>query len=572
MSPLSESVSLAWRLAAEEALRSGDSHVELSHLLVGICRIEGVLREEIWERYAIVPGSWASIGLEWNDVHSAMINANLDPIGFRREVRSLVPQSFPISSSDRVVKRSESTRAVFELAQQRAGKENRGLTTLSDLLASLVSQILKENSDLACRFTPTFRKLDDLLTTSFLRDVHISLDAARSADSAPRKTKSKNEEFLFYDFPLQLASRPNLQALLDFVVSSLLEIFPSANRAALLLREQSSDRMLLQAHLPPGEPCASMQLSEYVLETNAALIWSPTASIPGDVGNRSLTEISCSGAMYAPLYWQNERLGVLCVDTRHTDLGFSIDDLRLFIGIAHHVAFSIHSNHLTQDLRAQNLLLKRLLTHFSPKVRELIVERATRGRLKLGGERSQVSILFSDIRGFTRLSAGMEPDDVVDMLNVYFEALVDAIFQNGGTVDKYIGDAILAVFGTPEIDPKHHDHALRAALGMQEAMRSLNGTRASRNLPVSEIGIGIHCGDVVHGFVGTQDRMEFTVVGDAVNRASRFCSAARANEIVLSQEFHRHVWREVEVEPHEVSTKHEGNWPAFRVLRAKNSR
>jgi adenylate cyclase len=222
-----------------------------------------------------------------------------------------------------------------------------------------------------------------------------------------------------------------------------------------------------------------------------------------------------------------------------------------------------------QDLQAQNLLLKRLLTHFSPKLRQRLLERASRGRLSLGGERSEVSILFSDIRGFTALSASMEPGAVVDMLNDYFAALVDAIFRHEGTVDKFIGDAILAVFGSPDPDPKHHEQALRAAMAMQEAIAKLNATRKDQGLPICEIGIGIHSGEVLHGFIGTQERLEFTVVGDAVNRASRFCAAAGANEVLLSQEFHRHVWREAEVEPREVPTKHEGNWAGFRVLKLK---
>jgi adenylate cyclase len=273
--------------------------------------------------------------------------------------------------------------------------------------------------------------------------------------------------------------------------------------------------------------------------------------------------------MYAPLSWQNERLGALCVDTRRAGSTFTPDDLRLFIAISHHVALSIYSQRLTRDLQAQNQLLERLLTHFSPKVRQRLLERAGRGRLTLGGERSEVSILFSDIRGFTRMSATMEPDDVVDMLNAYFAALVEAIFRCEGTVDKFIGDAILAVFGSPDPDPEHHRQALHAALAMQEAVQKLNAARKERNQPTCEIGIGVHSGDVLHGFVGTQERLEFTVVGDAVNRASRFCAAAGPNEIILSSEFLKHVWREVEVESRDVPTKHEGTWAAFRVLKAK---
>ena len=107
---------------------------------------------------------------------------------------------------------------------------------------------------------------------------------------------------------------------------------------------------------------------------------------------------------------------------------------------------------------------------------------------------------------------------------------------------------------------------------MQEAVQRVNAERKMRNLPVCEIGIGVHSGEVLHGFVGTQERLEFTVVGDAVNRASRFCSAAGANRNIVSAEFLKHVWRDVEVEPREVPTKHEGTWAAYRVLKLKAAR
>jgi class 3 adenylate cyclase len=140
-----------------------------------------------------------------------------------------------------------------------------------------------------------------------------------------------------------------------------------------------------------------------------------------------------------PLSWQNERLGC-CAWTRGAGTPFLRTTLRLFIAIAHHVRFR-SMQRLTRDLQAQNQLLQRF-DSFSPGVRQRLLERAGRGRLTLGGERSEVSILFSDIRGFTRMSATMEPDDVVDMLNAHFAALVEAIFRCEGIGRQFIGDAI----------------------------------------------------------------------------------------------------------------------------------
>jgi adenylate cyclase len=568
--PFSETVKLAWRLAAEEAVHAGRPQIEPPHLLLGICGVERVIREEAWERYAVSPSRLESVRQEWNEVSSAAALAGLDAIHLRREVRARLPQNSIALPASHVAKRSDATRVAFDQAEQRAALVGHALVSLFDLLACLLPAMLEKDTVIPTHFGASLHKLETLMAPPPVSGVTLLLDATRTSVQEPLEhLKTTPREALFYDLPLQMASQANYQAMLDCAVSSLLKFFPAASHAVMLLRDRGSNCLLLQAHVPAGEPSASMELAEHVLQQNSAVIWNPAAAAENDIGARSLIGMQTTCAMYAPLSWQNERLGALCVDTRRAGSTFTPDDLRLFIAISHHVALSIYSQRLTRDLQAQNQLLQRLLTHFSPKVRQRLLERAGRGRLTLGGERSEVSILFSDIRGFTRMSATMEPDDVLDMLNAYFAALVEAIFRCEGTVDKFIGDAILAVFGSPDPDPEHHRQALHAALAMQEAVQKLNAARKERNQPTCEIGIGVHSGDVLHGFVGTQERLEFTVVGDAVNRASRFCAAAGANEIIVSSEFLKHVWREVEVESRDVPTKHEGTWAAFRVLRTK---
>jgi adenylate cyclase len=573
MPPFSEGVKLAWRLAAEEAVHAGQPQIDPIHLLLGICGVERAIREEAWERYAVSLSRIPSVKEEWAEVHDAAGMAGLDVVHLRREVRARLPQTSMALPANHVAKRSEAARGVFDRGEQRAAQSGRPLVSLLDLLTSLLPTIVDKDATIPGHFGGALHKLESLMAPPPVSGVTLLLDATRSAVQPPLKDlKTTPREALFYDLPLQMASAPNYQAMLDCAVSSLLKFFPSADHGVMLLRDRGSSSLLLQAHVPAGEPSASMELAEHVLRQNSAVIWNPAAAAASDIGARSLIGMQTQCAMYAPLSWQNERLGVLCVDTRRPARAFSPEDLRLFIAIAHHVALAIYSQKQTRELQAQNLLLQRLLTHFSPKVRQRLLERAGRGRLTLGGERSEVSILFSDIRGFTKMSAGMEPDDVVDMLNHYFAALVDAIFRCEGTVDKFIGDAILAVFGSPDADAEQHRHALHAALAMQEAVQRLNAERKTRNLPTCEIGIGVHSGEVLHGFVGTQERLEFTVVGDAVNRASRFCAAAGANEIIVSAEFLKHVWRDVEVEAREVPTKHEGTWSAFRVVRLKAAR
>lgn len=144
-----------------------------------------------------------------------------------------------------------------------------------------------------------------------------------------------------------------------------------------------------------------------------------------------------------------------------------------------------------------------------------------------------------------------------------------SLFACNGTIDKFVGDAVLAVFGSPEPDPQQHEQAVRAALQMQAAVRDLNAARAAQGRVTCDIGIGITCGNALHGFVGSEERMEFTVIGDAVNRASRYCDAARGGEVLISPELHQRVWRLVDAEPATIGTKHEGDLRAFRIKRLK---
>ena len=176
---------------------------------------------------------------------------------------------------------------------------------------------------------------------------------------------------------------------------------------------------------------------------------------------------------------------------------------------------------LQSELRHNAALLGRLLTNFSPKIRDALLSRAAHGRLRLGGERSEVVLLASDIRGFTLLTSGMDTDDVMDLLNDYMSALVEAIFKHDGTVDRITGDGILAVFGSPEPDPLRHEKAVRAALAMQSAMIDVSEKRRRRGQPTCTIGIGVHCGEVLHGFIGSNDPGFFTAGKfDTVRRAA----------------------------------------------------
>ena len=401
-----------------------------------------------------------------------------------------------------------------------------------------------------------------------LLDIAASIDATAPIFGADRPIDPERAQglALLYELPLRFGEETELDALFQTIIERLVEIIPAASRGALLLEDQTTGELLLKAHLPAGQPAVSMSLASRTILRRQGFIWRQGS----DPSQSQLLSRSKAG-MYVPLIWKGRVIGVACVDNSDGGTLFTSDDLRLMLAIAHYAAMAAMQNQLQNELRRNAALLARLLTNFSPKLRERLLSHAAHGRLRLGGEKSEVVILQSDIRGFTRLTSGMDTDDVMEMLNDYFSALADAIFAYDGTIDKITGDAILAVFGSPEPDPSRHEKALRAALAMQSAMGAISDKRRQRGQATCRIGIGVHCGEVLHGFIGSNDRMELTVIGEAANWTSRYCDGAAGGEILISSALHQHLWRHVDAEFTTIQTKHEGPLGAYRLKGIKGA-
>jgi adenylate cyclase len=406
--------------------------------------------------------------------------------------------------------------------------------------------------------------------------ITISLEAAdlgngSSVRPAALSTARNNQDgeaslrlALLYELLLQCGTATKLDNLLQVIIERLVESIPAASRGALLLRGRDSDTLLLKAFRSAQGPVVSEKLARRAMREGIGFVWKRGNEHAGG----SIAHFRIESGMYAPLMWQGEALGVLCVDSPQSAVEFSSDDLRLLITVSHYLAMALANEQLQEELRRESAIKANLLRQFSPQIAEQLL---THGTLQLSGERSEVTILCSDIRGFTNLTKNMEPIDVVELLNDYFSRLIPIIFAHGGTIDKYIGDAILAVFGSPKKDPQQHENALRAALGMQAEMLKSNQARDAKGKVICNIGIGVHSGEVLHGFVGAVDRMELTVIGDAVNRATRFCDGARGGEVIISPQLYQWVWKMAEVEPTTVNTKHGESFPAFRLMNMKDT-
>jgi len=408
-----------------------------------------------------------------------------------------------------------------------------------------------------------------LVTTHDTRlDIDAMIDAAAPVFEPGQPVDPARAEALalLYELPLRFGEETELDTLFQTIIERLVSIIPAASRGALLLEDLESRELLLKAHVPAGQPSVSMTLASRAMARREGFIWRE-----GMDPSQSQFLNRIKAGMYVPLIWKGRALGAVCVDNSEGGTLFTTEDLRLMVAVAHHAAMAAMQTQLQDDLRRNAALLSRLLTNFSPKIRGRLLSRAAHGRLRPGGEKSEVVILVSDIRGYTLLSSGMDTDDVVDLLNDYFSALTDAIFQHDGTIDKITGDAILAVFGCPEPDPMRHEKAVRAALAMQSAMAEVSEQRKRRGQVTCSIGIGVHCGEVLHGFIGSNDRMELTIIGEAANWTARYCDGAAGGEILISPALHQRLWRYVDAELTAIQTKHEGTLSAYRLKGLKSA-
>jgi adenylate cyclase len=187
--------------------------------------------------------------------------------------------------------------------------------------------------------------------------------------------------------------------------------------------------------------------------------------------------------------------------------------------------------------------LDKLKSTFKKYVSKQIVDQLLENddMLNLGGQEQEATILFSDIRGFTSMSETMAPNEVVETLNEYFNLMIEIIFKYNGTLDKIIGDALMVIYGAPNSTEKDTENAVLTAIEMQEKLIEFNQQRIIHSKMPITIGIGINRGKVISGNIGSRQQMNFTVIGDSVNLASRLCSVAKADEIIVSDA----VWKQI---------------------------
>lgn len=220
-----------------------------------------------------------------------------------------------------------------------------------------------------------------------------------------------------------------------------------------------------------------------------------------------------------PLIHNSKTLGVLFMGGKRSGKFFNEQDIDLAKMLCIRGAVAIDNAQLVEQMRKEEEVRSNLARYLSPQIVDRVVSNDM--QVNLGGQRKEVSVLFSDIRGFTTISETWPPDQLVTILNEYMTEMVAVVFENKGSIDKFVGDAIVAVFGSLVEVENHARHAVNAAIGMQRRLVDLNIDWKKRYGVELGIGIGINTGEVFLGNIGSPERMEFTVIGDAVNLAAR---------------------------------------------------
>ncbi|MGH7514499.1 MAG: adenylate/guanylate cyclase domain-containing protein [Gemmatimonadales bacterium] len=338
----------------------------------------------------------------------------------------------------------------------------------------------------------------------------------------------------------KLTAELDLDRLLRTVVDTTFEIM-SVDRVTIVLRNEETGELVPTISRSRLGEAQAVQIPRSIAEKvmqEAVAVVSQNAPEDSRFRGQSILLQSVRSAMCSPLMASADRvLGLLYVDNLTATNTFTDEDLQFLVAFSGLAAIGIKNSRYAEQIRRESTVRSNFERYFAPNVAADIAQQGE--AIRTGGERRPTTVLFSDIRGFTAIAEGMGPDAIAQFLSEYFTEMVEVIFEHGGTLDKFIGDAIMALWGAPIAHTDDPDRALRAALAMQRSITRLNERWAVQGRPEIGVGMGINHGEVFAGNIGSHRRLEYTVLGDPVNIASRLCAEAGPGEVLVSEQFLR---------------------------------
>ncbi len=337
-----------------------------------------------------------------------------------------------------------------------------------------------------------------------------------------------------FELSLRLNQVVDFGELLDLVMDEALRMVP-AERGFLLLRRENELVPMVVYPSSQGDIAISSSIVRKAVDAGTAVL---THDARLDfAGSESVIHANIHSALCVPLMTQSKAIGILMLDSPGSHR-FTERDRDLLSMLTSLAAVALERARLTDEVRRQSQMRQNLERFLSPNVAQALASYVSQHGKLWAAEEQEVTILFADIQGFTALSEQLQPHEVQDLLNEYLHEMTEVIFTYRGTVDKYIGDGIMAIFGAPRLpdEPFNTAHALDAvetALEMLAARKRLLGKlEPSKHFSMR---IGINTGVAYTGFFGTRHRLEYTAIGDTVNTAQRLEAAAEPDTVLIGE-------------------------------------
>ena len=387
---------------------------------------------------------------------------------------------------------------------------------------------------------------DDDSSADYSLDASIVFDAgtilaATGADKAAPDSKVKALQkrlSIMFEISQALGEVKTLEELCSKMMDELFAVFPQADRGFVLVGstvEELTPIVVRNRNAGAGkeEVQLSRTIAGKILREKQAILSQNAMEDDRFSGGMSILNFRILSMAASPILYRDEVFGLIQIDTQDRARKFTPDDLNLLAGISAQAATFIKNLKLFEEREAQENARKNLERYFSPGLAQKVASGEI--DLKLGGETKSGTVFFSDIIGFTSMSETMTPAQVVAKINRYMKHMVDIVFKHNGSVDKFIGDCIMAVWGVPLPMDEDAIAAVNAAVEMQNTLYLFNVELAVEGDTPLHMGIGLNTGSFVAGNMGSERRMEYTVIGDNVNLAQRLESKAGRGMVLISE-------------------------------------
>lgn len=351
---------------------------------------------------------------------------------------------------------------------------------------------------------------------------------------------------LLYEMTKTLGSVFDIKEIFTKATDLIFRVTP-ADRVVALLADETPDGNILEYSLQPvavssrtkhlenatGRMTVSRTITQKAIKERVALLSQDAKSDAQFSGSESIVSQGVHSTICAPLLTETSVHGVVYADRLDPFASFSADDLELITAVAAQTAVAVETIKAHKRL-AHEEVARANYSRFLPEyvVKQILENPESLG---LGGVNQTITVLFADIRGFTSISENEKPERIVQLLNLYFTEMTDIIFEHGGTLDKYIGDGLLALFGAPHVTPDDAKNALKTAVAMQRRLKEINQKLLVEGFAEIGVGIGLHTGEATVGYIGSDKRSEYTAIGDTVNLAARLEAQAEAGKIIISE-------------------------------------